>query len=102
MITQCTRVMPARLLTAALTTALVALTLACGDDSGVGPAASTAPVTASLTATASVAASAPSEDTVDLAVHTPVSIIYGAGEGDIPSDQPALASGDFDGDGVAT
>ena len=107
MITQHTRAaratMPARVLAGALTAALMGLTLACGDDSGDGgPNSTTAPPGGSPTATASVASDVPAgKNTVDLADHTPVSIVYGAGEGDLPSDQPALASGDFDGDGVS-
>lgn len=93
--------MPARVLAGALTAALIGLTLACGDEASDGPADTSAPPDASLTATASAASDAATEETVDLADLTPVSIIYGAGEGDLPSDQPALASGDFDGDGVS-
>ena len=105
MITQHTRAaqatMPARVLAGALTAALIGLTLACGDEASDGPADTSAPPDASLTATASAASDAATEETVDLADLTPVSIVYGAGEGDLPSDQPALASGDFDGDGVS-
>jgi hypothetical protein len=39
------------------------------------------------------------EGTIDVG-QSAVSVIYGAGGGDLPSDQPALAAGDFDGDGL--
>ena len=96
------RATPARVLAGAVLAALIGLTLACGDDSSVGPAGTSAPPDDSPTATeTSLASDAPTQGTIDLAELTPTSIVYGAGKGDLPSDQPALASGDFDGDGVS-
>ncbi len=99
--TRAARATPARVFAGARITALIGLTLACGDNASDGPADTSTPPDSSLTATASAASDAATEETVDLADLTPVSIVYGAGEGDLPSDQPALASGDFDGDGVS-
>ena len=39
-------------------------------------------------------------DAIDLALTNPRLVAYGAGEGDFPSDQPGLATGDFNGDGL--
>jgi len=37
---------------------------------------------------------------IDLATASPMTVIYAVGEGDLQSDQPALATGDFNNDGV--
>ena len=86
-----------RLLAFALPLLAALVLAACSGDGGPGAETPT-------TATPSSGETAPSATpgpTVDLATQALVSIVYGDGEGDLPSDQPAISTGDFDGDGLS-
>ncbi len=90
MITQRTRLLPSRLVMGALTAALVALTLACGDEA-TNPAGTDDP---------SPRATLSSRE-ADIGAISPLMTVYGGpGNGTFPSDQPGLAVADFNGDGL--
>jgi hypothetical protein len=103
------------LLLAAL--AVQALSVACGGDEG-GPTLTTQPTVAATITPAQggtvvptavptgepvgtpTVAPGPPPLTIDLATTAPIATIFAADMGDIGSDIPALATGDFNGDGV--
>jgi hypothetical protein len=75
---------------------LLALLSACGgdDDDAISTPGGSSTVESTSSATTSAGGG------IDLAVSDPRLTAYGAGEGDFPSDQPGLAVGDFNGDGL--
>jgi hypothetical protein len=72
--------------------AAVLLMTACSGDASPDPAASPTGTPATPTAF--------DTSIIDLADASPMTIVYAVGEGDLQSDQPGLAAGDFNDDGL--
>ncbi len=90
------------LLSACLLTAAATIYAACG-----GGGSESASSTSSVAATSPSASSSPQRSSpaatatvVDLASTPPETVIYAVGDGDLRSDQPGLATGDVNGDGI--
>jgi glycosylphosphatidylinositol phospholipase D len=81
-----------------LIAAAIALAVSCGEGGDKAtpsptPSVSVAPPSSSPASTSSVGG-------IDLATAKPMLTAYGAGSNDFPSDQPGLAMGDLNGDGI--
>ncbi len=89
-------------------TAMALASAACGGGDGDQPPPATATQEASPIITSSPATPHPQTltpttidvPTIDLATDSPLMVVYAAGVGDLRSDQPGLAAGDINGDGV--
>src|SRR3990172_6249883 len=86
----------------AIAASLAALFLFPGCDGGSGTTTPPSGATPSPTPSVDIAASPTGVDAtvIDLATASPVTVIYAAGKSDLESDQPGLAAGDFNDDGL--
>jgi len=99
--------MSSRLLALSCPSLLLILIVACGDEDKEASTATPASGVASPVATSAspsqpgaLVTPGPARKTVDLAVTEPRFAVYGADPGDMRSDIPAIALGDFNGDDV--